>query len=161
MEGECFCLFSPRPSLKRLWSPSTKSERELGTASSEFWVKAPLETMSKHKPKKENHEHERWKKKFQCSRMLNLDFLFPPFPRHKHPLFQSLFQLVLQSSSSACKESYVAFYSAAKGLYALTIIKWDLNPLLFFRTQPDNSSTPYNTCLKKWYVMIPLVMSLY
>lgn len=41
------------------------------------------------------------------------------------------------------------FYSAAKVLCVLTIIKLDWNPLLFLSTQTDERSTPYNKCLKK------------
>lgn len=75
-----FLPFPPRPSLKRLWSPSSKSERELGTASSEFRVKALLETMSKHKPKKENHEHKGGRRHFSalgCLIWISYSLLFP------------------------------------------------------------------------------------
>lgn len=84
---------------------------------------------------------QKWKKTFQCSGMLDLDFPFPPSPRHKHPL-----SVVISNSSSAfllCLQSkYVAFYSAAKGLRALTIIKWDLNPSLLLTPSQTIAAPP-------------------
>lgn len=82
--------------------------------------------------------------------MCHLDFLFLPSPNHSHPPSQSLFQTVLQRFFLLClQRKSVAFYSAAKILYALTTIKLDWNPLLFVSTQTDKSSTPYDKCLKK------------
>lgn len=131
--GTYFAFFTPF--LKRVRSPSTKSERELGTGSSELRVKALLDTTTKHKPM-EKHEHKSGRRNFSALGCLIWipHFLLLP---DSNILSQSIFQTVLQLFLLCLQSKYVAFYSAAKGLRALTIIKQDLNYSL--------SLTPHQT----------------
>lgn len=90
-------------SLKRLRSPSAKSERELGTGSSELRVKALLDTTPKEKPMKK-HEHKSGRRHFSalgCLIWISHSLL----PPDTNILFQLLFRTVLQPSFSACKVS--------------------------------------------------------
>lgn len=139
-----FChIFPPLLLSKILRGPSTTSERHMKIGSSGVRVKALLGTSPKEKT-----WTQRWKKKFQCSGMHHLDSIFLPFLSHSHPLSQALFQTGIQCFFLLClQRKSLAFYSAAKVLYALTIIKLDWNPFLFLSTQTDKSSTPYNKCL--------------
>lgn len=132
-----FFLSSP----KRLRSPSTKSERSLGTGSLELRVKALLETVSKHKPKKENHEHKGGRRNFSalgCFLWISRSLL--------SQTQTSSLSVVTSNSSSAfllCLQSkYVAFCSAAKGLYALAIIKQELDPLPFLSHSQTTAALP-------------------
>lgn len=100
-------------------------------------------------PKKENHEHKGGRRNFSAlGRMIWISYSF--LLLISFHLSQSWFKTVLQCFFLlGLQRKSEVFFSAAKVLCALTIIKMDWNPLLFLSTQTDQSSTPYNKCLKK------------
>lgn len=131
-------FFPPLLLSKILRGPSTTSERHMKIGSSGVRVKA----------QKRKHEHKGGRRNFSALgciiwipySFLSLVTVIPSLKHYFKQVFQCFFLLCLQRKS-------LAFYSAAKVLYALTIIKLDWNALLFLSTQTDKSSTPYNKCL--------------